>query len=101
MDTVTYKRQILLNENLTVQACDTSPQAIGHGASGFSKTTQDIAIALGHPPQLHGKTQQQKVPHTLAAEQRKVNLRLTMELLPCWLPFLATGCTAGSQGRLL
>lgn len=52
---------------------------------------QSVAIAFVYPPELDGKTQLMKTPHTLVKGHRKIMLVQTRKLPSCWLAFIV-GC---------
>lgn len=69
--------------------CDIPPlKLLIKGVWENPKTIQTVAIALGCPPKLDGKTQLLKTPYTLVTEQEEIKLALTKKLSPYWVTYL-------------
>lgn len=57
------------------------------------QTSQAVAIVLGYPPELDGKTSLLKNPHNSVREHIDITMALMWKLCPYWLPFrVPEGC---------
>lgn len=82
----------LSNKKVQCQVLGTSPRAVSQNNTSYRN-------ALGYPPELNGKTQLLKTPHTLSQDMDTSSL-LTRKLPPSWLAFMVLeGAVQAAGGK--